>query len=365
MNGGNRLPSMAIKRVVISVSISILIVSCANKPVEKELPKEGPAKQSAATKKLPKSQENNVPEKDSTQLALQKMADNMANRVSISQSRESIAAASSSTDHSREIAVGRSKEKMDAAQNESDSKKLAKANELVKKSQQKSVNNNHKTVQNRTNMQLKSAEKGVDKSDKMKMSPMAQEGGVNESMRPSEEVLQLADGRDLDRSSTGNKGPEKVTLPSFTLESLPLQVNGWTLDFVRSARYVKGSCFIKSPTIDMPDGQGGTKAYWEISRHMAVMATLSNIDLSYSGTGLTIGDQQWPLTTLLTETAVDFSADSDAIVAAMLVNDTVNASIGFWPTWPVTHAYQGSWNFRAFPKAWEALKMCERLWLNP
>lgn len=339
-------------RLALPVFISLFIASCANKPVVKDITaNQKTGKQSAESSPLGADKGRGSEEEKLAREALQMMADNIAKGVSSNQSEQRSYTSVAGKNLSSESQPPSVQENKTVAISKQESKKLANADVAKTESQAKAKMNHLKTVQNVTSVQPKSAESGVDKNGSMNKPKSMEGGAADKSFEPISKGLK--------------EGGKKVTSPSFTLESLPVDINGWILDLIRSAGYVKGSCFLKSPTTEMPDGQGGTKAYWEISSKMVVLSTRSNIDLSYAGTGLTIGDKQWPLSSLLNETALDFSNKSDAIVAAMLVNEKVTVSVGFWPTWPVTHAYQGSWNIQSFPVAWEALKQCERLWRNP
>lgn len=111
----------------------------------------------------------------------------------------------------------------------------------------------------------------------------------------------------------------------------------------------------------MDDGQGGTRiSLWLTATELAFL-TESEIDLSYTGTGLTIDGRTFALETVERRTNPVFSKQRAAILAAMRSGQTLQLSLGFWPTWPITHTYSVSFPIQHFGTAYSAWETCNRL----
>ncbi len=109
----------------------------------------------------------------------------------------------------------------------------------------------------------------------------------------------------------------------------------------------------------MPDGQGNTPAYLEITQQHIVFHTKSNIDTSYTGTGVFIGQQQTiPIERLYTPTSILFDTNYEALVNTIKNHDSLEIKVGFWPSWPVTQTYATTLKTEQFKTAYDALKKC-------
>jgi len=150
---------------------------------------------------------------------------------------------------------------------------------------------------------------------------------------------------------------ETVTV---TLNDLPLSIQGqWTLDRDESR------CTLQSVTQKMEDGQGGTRiSLWLTTTEMSFL-TESDIDLSYTGTGITIdGGQHFDLETIERRTNPVFSKQRTALLGAMKSGKSLQLTLGFWPSWPVTHTYSVSFPLQHFATAYAAWETCNTQ-LNP
>lgn len=164
-------------------------------------------------------------------------------------------------------------------------------------------------------------------------------------------------------TTTQTKTPSAVpTSPpevNFSLEALPLTMGLWTLN---ESKYLKSQCSLASITNNMPDGQGNTPVYLEITRQNITFHTKSNIDTSYTGTGLFFGQQKAiPLEKLHTPTSARFETNYEAIVSAMKNHSSLEIKVGFWPSWPVTQAYAITLKTEGFKTAYNALKKCDSM----
>jgi len=141
------------------------------------------------------------------------------------------------------------------------------------------------------------------------------------------------------------------------LSSLPLSIQGqWTLDRDESR------CTLQSAIQRVEDGQGGTRiSLWLTATEMSFL-TESDIDLSYTGTGITIdGGRHFDLETVERRTNPSFSKQRSALLGAMKNAQTLELSLGFWPSWPVTHTYSVSFPLQHFATAYAAWESCNTL----
>lgn len=158
------------------------------------------------------------------------------------------------------------------------------------------------------------------------------------------------------------KGSAEV-VPVVELEKLPLAVNpNWTLDSGRDPVSKRDRCFLRSTTQRIEDGQGGSKISLIVTGDTLRVATRSNIDLSYKGTGLQVDSKAtFPLQGLFGETDVLFDKRVNEIKQQMLSGSSVTVTLGFWPTWPVTQAYSAQFPISGYATASAALGTCDRL----
>lgn len=141
------------------------------------------------------------------------------------------------------------------------------------------------------------------------------------------------------------------------LEKLPLRVeNQWVID-----RSEKG-CTLQSVPVIMQDGQGETPVSVHVSKQAVDVVTKSNIDLSYTDTGIRIDNgKPFALETLRGKTNVRLVRQKESLVENMKSGKVMSLAIGFWPTWPVTHARKINVPLEHFGMAFEAWKRCDQL----
>jgi hypothetical protein len=117
-------------------------------------------------------------------------------------------------------------------------------------------------------------------------------------------------------------------------------------------------CTLQSAVQRMDDGQGGSKvSLWLTPNEMSFL-TESDIDLSYTGTGVTVGEKHFDLETVDRRTNPAFSRQRRALLDAMKGGQTLELTLGFWPTWPVTHTYSVSFPLQHFATAYAAWETC-------
>ena len=153
-----------------------------------------------------------------------------------------------------------------------------------------------------------------------------------------------------------------VTTPAseaikVSLDNLPLSIHGqWTLDRNESR------CVLHSAVQKMEDGQGGTNVQLQLSPTEFTFTTQSDIDLSYSGTGIRIdGGTPFALENVERRTNLAFSRQRSALLGAMKTGQQLELSLGFWPTWPVTQTYSTRFPLQHFASAYTAWETCNKL----
>jgi len=144
------------------------------------------------------------------------------------------------------------------------------------------------------------------------------------------------------------------------LAKLPLLIGAnWTLS--RDADS-DGQCALSYGKLVMDDGQGETPVFVIITQDEVLFKTKSNIDVAYKQTGLTIGDlPQLPIEKLYNEFSISYKAQYQTLVDRMKVGEQAVLTLGFWPSWPVTHTYSISLALGEFSAAQQALITCVEL----
>lgn len=141
-----------------------------------------------------------------------------------------------------------------------------------------------------------------------------------------------------------------------SLDNMPLTIDGeWVLDRNETR------CSLSSVPLKMDDGQGGTEVSLLLKPDQLLIHTRSAIDLSYTGTGVAIGDSQFTLETVANDTDLSFTKQRATLLAAMSTGSDLKLTVGFWPTWPVTHTYSIDIPLRHFAPAMQAWETCNRL----
>ena len=147
---------------------------------------------------------------------------------------------------------------------------------------------------------------------------------------------------------------------ALELEELPLTFNLWTLDLAQTPS--ASECILRSRPVSMEDGQGSTTLTAQITDNAVIFKTRSMIDTSYENTGIQIDQgRQIPLEKLHTEESVIYSSGYGDVMDLMEQGKTLTVSLGFWPTWPVTQAYEAKIDLTNFDQALQSLKQCSLL----
>lgn len=176
----------------------------------------------------------------------------------------------------------------------------------------------------------------------------------SESAKPASVVTQPSTEATKPAVEAAKPAAEALTVD---LNNLPLSIHGeWTLDLDKSR------CTLISAVQRMDDGQGGTKISLRISDDEFLFLTGSDIDPSYADTGITLDTgQHFALETVAQRTNVAFSKQRNALLNAMKKGQALRLTLGFWPTWPVTHTYSVSFPIQHFSTAYAAWESCNSL----
>lgn len=158
----------------------------------------------------------------------------------------------------------------------------------------------------------------------------------------------------LDTTQTSRPATETLAV---SLDNMPLNIRDeWILDRNESR------CVLKSAPVQMEDGQGGTSVTLLIAPGNFTVNTQSDIDLSYKNTGLQIdGSRHFELETIEAHTNLRFNKQRQAILDSMQGGKDLRLTLGFWPTWPITHTYSVDIPLAHFATAMKAWDTCNRL----
>lgn len=163
------------------------------------------------------------------------------------------------------------------------------------------------------------------------------------------------------------KAPQPVQLPElpeltdqdaieFTLEQLPITIHDtWILESDLA------NCTLRTVPAKLDDGAGMTPISLQLTKDAWMINTKSDIDLSYTGTGLFLDNgAQMNLETLVKDTNIAITKQRQALTQAMKSATSVKVSLGFWPTWPVSEAKTINLPVTHFAQAHQAWEVCNQ-----
>lgn len=148
------------------------------------------------------------------------------------------------------------------------------------------------------------------------------------------------------------------TAINLTLDMLPYEFDGWVLEHNWDNQHPQ-TCRLRSARTAINDGYESTYLWAEILPKEINIYTGSNIDLTYDGAGLQIGDN--PLQSFsgfLNETSVSLAGDHST---TLRLASELTVSLGFWPTWPKTETQQVVLSSAGLAEAMPVFKACQ-LW---
>ena len=141
------------------------------------------------------------------------------------------------------------------------------------------------------------------------------------------------------------------------LDKMPINIHDqWIVD-----RY-ESRCVLQSTPVKMDDGQGGTRVTFWLTPEQLQFKTDSVIDLSYQETGIRVDDDRsFVLETVAHRTNLQFVKQRQALLESMGMGRSMQLTLGFWPTWPITHTYTVTMPLVSFGTAMKAWETCNNL----
>ncbi|MFT6898753.1 MAG: hypothetical protein ACJA13_003179 [Paraglaciecola sp.] len=152
-----------------------------------------------------------------------------------------------------------------------------------------------------------------------------------------------------------------VTVVEFTLEKLPITIfNTWVL------KSNANTCSLHSLDYKIDDGVGMSIVSLVLNTDSWILETQSDIDTSYSGTGLDLDTgEHFNLEQIVKETNVRFIDQYQSLNRALKSAKTLRVTLGFWPTWPVSNTKSTDLKVSYFDIAFKAWENCnQRLSIN-
>lgn len=156
--------------------------------------------------------------------------------------------------------------------------------------------------------------------------------------------------------------PVPAVIPKITveLESLPIAIGSWTLD--KPALLDQEFCTLKSETVIIKDGAGGTPIYILVQPTSILIPTKSNIDLSYPNSQLMVANKAaFQFDGVEKETIAVVNKQYNSVINSLKKAKIATAELGFWPSWPKTQSYRADINVVGFNQAYSAWQDCNRL----
>ncbi len=155
-----------------------------------------------------------------------------------------------------------------------------------------------------------------------------------------------------------------IVLGIYAATALPFaahadSIDNWKVIFSEGPASRKKTCLMTSKTLTMQDGQTGTPVYLIYNGNIFFAKTHSNIDISYSGTGLKIdGHTQHPISVLYRKTNAAFTSHPLKIRNEFITGLDAELTLGFWPSWPKTSSFSVHFDLREFSNTYKRFLNC-------
>lgn len=178
----------------------------------------------------------------------------------------------------------------------------------------------------------------------------ANEQAVNEAT-----MSESASSASTDLVATRGSGP----LMAISLEDFPLQLDNWKVSVKGDA--ASPICMLTSTPEVIEDGHGGTTVSLQIAKGEITLLTGANIDSSYADTGLSVDShEQHSIETIKDKTNLIYKKGFRSLIQQMRKGESLEVSLGFWPTWPITRSYQTEIDLERFKEAFLNLSRCSK-----
>lgn len=120
-------------------------------------------------------------------------------------------------------------------------------------------------------------------------------------------------------------------------------------------------CLMVSNVQQIRDGQTTSPVQITYNGSLFFLKTDSNIDLSYPKLGLQVDNKALhPIGRVYKKTNVLFEDNVEQLRDEFIRGLNVKLTLGFWPTWPKTRAYEAHFNLKGFTKAYHQLLHCQK-----
>lgn len=170
-------------------------------------------------------------------------------------------------------------------------------------------------------------------------------------------VAKAAKPAELPHASTTEPEPDI----KMDLNALPITYFQWVVDYAVLPKSNHIQCSLRTKSLTMDDGEGGTPVYLSVGQNGVQAVTKSNIDMEYPGSGLQIDmNPRHNVDKVQKETIAVFEKDWPKLLEEIKSGQHATVTLGFWPTWPMTHTYSVTFDLDHFAAAWRALQTCQQ-----
>lgn len=188
-----------------------------------------------------------------------------------------------------------------------------------------------------------------------------------EENAPKADVNKKTQEKDKQISKKVNKKTSKKTSKKiaknnrFTMKLLPISYGDWVLDVKNIHSPDEKQCVAINSTSVIDDGYSDSSVIVEVTSNAIYVYTESIVDASYLDIGIAIDKfDRVDIDSIFSETNVVFNFRVDQLIAQMRKGDKALLTLGFWPSWPMTHTYSTDISLSGFSKVMNKLGECEK-----
>lgn len=135
----------------------------------------------------------------------------------------------------------------------------------------------------------------------------------------------------------------------------------WQLVLAEDPFSKQTACLMVSAIKQSEDGQANTAVDLVYNGSLFIARTESNIDLSYPGLGLQVGNKEaHTIDRLHKQTSAVFEAQAQQIRDEFINGLNARLTLGFWPSWPKTRSYVIEFDLRGFTRVYQAFVNCQK-----
>lgn len=147
---------------------------------------------------------------------------------------------------------------------------------------------------------------------------------------------------------------------SFAVKMLPISYGDWVLDVKNMHSPDKKQCVAVNSVSVIDDGHSGSSIVVEVTSSAIRIYTESIVDVSYLDMGIAVDKfDRVDIDSTFSDTNVVFNFHVDQLIAQMRKGDKAVLTLGFWPSWPMTHTYSTDISLSGFSKVINKLNTCE------